>query len=159
MGWKALSVDLNLCTGCRSCEARCAFKHHHECNPSNSRVVVVKFDHLGLSVPVFCLNCKEAFCKNVCPTKAIQRDEKTGALYHKEEKCIGCLACTMVCPFSGLQVLSKRKVVKCDLCEGDPYCVKYCETGAIRYVELEDMRVHSAYTLAQKFMLPFETKK
>jgi len=28
--------------------------------------------------------------------------------------------------------------VKCDLCEGEPYCVKYCETGALRYIEAED---------------------
>lgn len=155
MGSRVLSVDLNLCTGCRCCELRCAFKHHQECNPSYSRLRVVKFDRLGISVPIFCLQCEDAFCQEICPTKAIQRDTNTGALVLNEEKCIGCRACTMVCPFLGLQVLSDRKVVKCDLCGGDPYCVKYCETGALRYVEAEDVWIQRAYPLAEKFISPY----
>lgn len=160
MGRKVLSVDLNLCTGCRSCEIRCAFKHHQEeCNPSNSRVRVVKLIESGVAAPLFCLNCEEAFCQEICPTKAIQRDVKTGALVLKEEKCVGCLACTMVCPFGGLRVLSDRKVVKCDLCEGDPYCVKYCEPKAIQYVDIEDIGAKKAYPLAEKFLLSYQRKE
>ena len=155
MGRKVLAVDLNLCSGCRSCELRCAFKHHQQCNPSHSRMRVVRLDQVGVSVPLFCLNCEEGFCQEICPTKAIQRDEKTGALVLNEEKCIRCRACTMVCPFSGLQVLPDRRVVKCDLCGGDPYCVKYCETGALRYVEVEDVGVQKAYPLAEKFVRPY----
>jgi len=155
MGMKVLSVDLNLCTGCRSCELRCAFKHHQECNPNHSRMRVVKFDRVGVAVPLFCLNCEEGFCREICPTKALQRDKKTGALVLNEERCVRCRACTMVCPFLGLQVLSEGKVVKCDLCDGDPYCVKYCETGALRYVDLEDVGIQKAYPLAEKFILPY----
>jgi len=155
MGMKVLSIDLNLCTGCRSCELRCAFTHHQECNPSKSRMRVVKFDRVGIAIPLFCLNCEEAFCKDICPTKAIQREKKTGALVLKEEKCVHCLACTMVCPFGGLHALSDRKVVKCDLCDGDPYCVKYCETGALRYVEVEEVGIQKAYALAEKLVLPY----
>jgi Fe-S-cluster-containing hydrogenase component 2 len=155
MGRKVLTVDLNHCTGCRSCELRCAFKHYQECNPSNSRLRVVKFDRLGVAVPLFCLNCEEAFCQEICPTKAIRRDGKTGALVLNEERCVRCRACTMVCPFAGLHVLSNRTVVKCDLCEGDPYCVKYCETGALRYVEVEDIGIQKAHLLAEKLTQPF----
>jgi carbon-monoxide dehydrogenase iron sulfur subunit len=155
MGAKVLSVDLNLCTGCRSCELRCAFKHHQECNPSHSRIRVVKFDRVGVAVPLFCLNCEEAFCEEICPTKAIKRDGKTGALVLHEEKCVRCRACIMVCPFAGLQVLSNRSVVKCDLCGGDPYCAKYCETGAIKFVEIEDVGVRKVYPLAQRLVHPF----
>jgi len=116
---------------------------------------VVRLDHVGISVPLFCLNCEEGFCQEICPTQAIQRDEKTGALVLQEEKCVRCRACTMVCPFSGLQVLPDRRVVKCDLCGGDPYCVKYCETGALKYVEMEDVGVQKAYPLAEKFVRPY----
>jgi Fe-S-cluster-containing hydrogenase component 2 len=28
---------------------------------------------------------------------------------------------------------SARKAIKCDLCDGDPYCVKYCPREAILY--------------------------
>jgi len=97
------------------------------------------------------LNCEEGFCQEICPTKAIYRDGKTGALFLDEEKCIRCRACTLVCPFSGLQVLPDRKVVKCDLCKGDPYCVKYCETGALKYIEVEDIGFLKAYPLAEKY--------
>jgi carbon-monoxide dehydrogenase iron sulfur subunit len=155
MGSKVLAVDMNLCTGCRSCELRCAFKHHQECNPSLSRLRVVKFDRSGIAVPLFCLQCEEAFCQEICPTKAIQRDTKTGALTLNENKCVRCRACTMACPFLGLQILSDRKVVKCDLCEGEPYCVKYCETGALRYIEAEDAGIQRAYPLAEKFARPY----
>ncbi len=116
---------------------------------------VVKFDQAGLAVPLFCLNCEEGFCQEICPTRAIQRDGKTRALVLKEERCVRCRACTMVCPFSGLHVQSDRKVVKCDLCGGDPYCVKFCETGALKYVEVEDVGEQKAYLLAEKFVLPY----
>lgn len=152
---KVLAVDLNLCSGCRSCELRCAFKHHQRCDPSSSCMRVVRMDHVGVSVPLFCLNCEEGFCQEICPTRAIQRNEKTGALVLQEEKCVRCRACTMVCPFSGLQVLPDRRVVKCDLCGGDPYCVKYCETGALKYVDAEDVGIQKAFLLAEKFVRPY----
>ena len=154
MGRKVLAVDLNLCSGCRSCELRCAFKHHQQCHLSNSRMRVVRLDHVGVSVPLFCLNCEEGFCQEICPTQAIQRDEKTGALVLQEEKCIRCRACTMVCPFSGLQVLPDRRVVKCDLCGGDPYCVKYCETGALKYVDVEDVGVQKGLSFGREICPP-----
>jgi Fe-S-cluster-containing hydrogenase component 2 len=115
----------------------------------------LKFDRVGVAVPLFCLNCEEPFCAEICPTKAIQRDSKTYALIIKEERCIKCQACTMVCPFWGLQTLSDRKVVKCDLCDGDPYCVKYCETGALKYLDIEDIGINKAYLLAEKFIIPY----
>jgi anaerobic carbon-monoxide dehydrogenase iron sulfur subunit len=152
---KVLVVDLNLCSGCRSCELRCAFKHHQTCDPTKSRMRVVRMDHVGVSVPLFCFNCEEGFCQEICPTQAIHRNEKTGALVLREEKCVRCRACTMVCPFSGLQVLPDRSVVKCDLCGGDPYCVKYCETGALKHVDAEDVGIQKAYLLAEKFVRPY----
>ncbi len=155
MNNKMLVVDVNRCTGCRSCELRCAFKHHQECNPAKSRIRLVKFDTLGLAVPLFCLNCKEAFCQEVCPTRAIQPDANTNTLTHLEDRCVGCRACVMACPFAGMQVLENRKVTKCDLCGGDPYCVKYCEMGAIKCVEVQDAALHKGYGVAKRIVQAF----
>jgi Fe-S-cluster-containing hydrogenase component 2 len=29
----------------------------------------------------------------------------------------------------------KGKIIKCDTCDGDPLCVKFCSTGALKYEE------------------------
>jgi carbon-monoxide dehydrogenase iron sulfur subunit len=155
MGKKVLAFDLNLCTGCRACEVHCSFKHYRECNPAKSRIRVVKFERVGVSAPLFCLQCEEAFCREACPTQAIQRDNQTGALVLHPDRCVGCRACTMACPFSALHVLPDGKVDKCDLCGGDPYCVKYCETGAIRYVDAEEVGEQKAYSVAEKYAQAF----
>ncbi len=42
-------------------------------------------------------------------------------------------------PYNAISVLD-GEVVKCDLCGGDPKCVKYCSTGAIQYLEETEER-------------------
>jgi Fe-S-cluster-containing hydrogenase component 2 len=32
-----------------------------------------------------------------------------------------------------------KQVFKCDLCDGDPQCVRFCEVKAIEYLEVDDM--------------------
>ena len=34
-----------------------------------------------------------------------------------------------------------RKVVKCDLCDGDPQCVRFCETHALEYVDADKVSI------------------
>lgn len=53
-------------------------------------------------------------------------DQRTGAIVIDEEKCIRCLACLEACPFEAIQVSPSGEMLKCDLCGGDPVCVKYC---------------------------------
>jgi Fe-S-cluster-containing hydrogenase component 2 len=40
----------------------------------------------------------------------------------------------VVCPFSAITTHGKE-LIHCDLCNGDPQCVKYCATKAIEYTE------------------------
>ncbi|MCK5548711.1 MAG: 4Fe-4S binding protein, partial [Thermoplasmata archaeon] len=49
-----------------------------------------------------------------------------------KDKCIGCRLCVVVCPFSAITTF-RDEIIKCDLCNGDPTCVKYCATGALTY--------------------------
>jgi Fe-S-cluster-containing dehydrogenase component len=60
------------------------------------------------------------------------KKELDGLVRIDEELCIGCEACVSQCPFGVIMALPE-KVVKCELCNGDPQCVKYCATGAIEY--------------------------
>jgi 3-polyprenyl-4-hydroxybenzoate decarboxylase len=50
------------------------------------------------------------------------RDSDTGAIVIKEALCVGCRACTLVCPYGAITMDTYRGVMlKCDLCSGDPY--------------------------------------
>jgi NAD-dependent dihydropyrimidine dehydrogenase PreA subunit len=67
-----------------------------------------------------------------CPTDALVWDPKVGTVELLEERCIGCGICAIKCEYSAIAFLD-RQVIKCDLCGGDPACVKYCPTEAIAY--------------------------
>jgi Fe-S-cluster-containing hydrogenase component 2 len=44
----------------------------------------------------------------------------------------------IACPLGGVVVNREEgHVVKCDLCGGDPICVKFCGYGAIEYITEE----------------------
>jgi carbon-monoxide dehydrogenase iron sulfur subunit len=47
------------------------------------------------------------------------------------------LSCVFACPFGATFVdQDSGRVLKCDLCDGDPTCVKVCPTGALTFEEL-----------------------
>ncbi len=73
----------------------------------------------------------------VCPVAAITVDEATGAKVVSEQRCIGCKVCTIACPFGMINFdFDRGKVVKCDLCGGDPACAKVCPQDAIHFVDV-----------------------
>ena len=122
------------CTGCRACELACSFFHESVFSPAKSRIRVVRIDEEGIDVPVGCEHCDSAVCMVVCPTKALSEDTKTGAVVLNSDACIGCKQCLVVCPFGAIHYDEQnKKFFKCDLCSGDPECVKWCETKAITY--------------------------
>lgn len=52
---------------------------------------------------------------------------------------MGCKTCIASCPVDGMLFhYIKECVMKCDLCEGDPECVKYCPYGAIEYLPVDE---------------------
>jgi Fe-S-cluster-containing hydrogenase component 2 len=50
-----------------------------------------------------------------------------------EKLCVGCRMCTMACPFGLIVIGLNQKAIKCDLCGGDPECVKACTYGALEF--------------------------
>ena len=140
---KTLYIDYQKCTGCRLCELVCAVFHDGISNPARSRIKVMKWEAEGLYIPMSCQQCQDAPCKNVCPVKAISRDEELGRVFVDYDVCIGCRSCVAVCPFGAMNFnIKDKQVFKCDLCDGDPQCVRFCEVGAIDFLEMDDVSIY-----------------
>lgn len=122
-------VNPKKCTECGLCELACSFAKEGEFNPRKSRIYIIPKSIL------VCRHCKKPPCIEACEVGAIIRDELTDAVLIDLEKCIDCRACISACPFGGILLSPDGRVIKCDLCSGDPECVKYCYSGAIRWVE------------------------
>ena len=148
---KALYIDYQKCTGCRLCELVCAVMHDGISNPSRSRIKVMKWEAEGLYIPMSCQQCQDAPCLNVCPVKAISRDEDLGTVTVDDDICIGCRSCVAVCPFGAMNFnITDKKVFKCDLCDGDPQCVRFCEVGAIGFVDPEEISIYKKREAAER---------
>jgi len=133
---KMLIVDDEKCTGCRLCEVVCSAKHDGISNPMKARIHIIKMDNDRIIVPVVCSQCEEAPCIDVCPTNARSLDGQRGMVLVDYDRCIGCKTCLTVCPFGAISFdPEKKRVISCDLCDGEPICVRFCSTQALRYVE------------------------
>ena len=119
------------CAGCRTCMAACSLSHEGEVNPEMARIQVTApvlkiFEAAGTT----CKQCTLPECMLACPAKAISAVPKTGARVVDPAKCIGCGSCVKACPQypnSPIRLkASTKKAIKCDLCGGDPQCVKFC---------------------------------
>jgi anaerobic carbon-monoxide dehydrogenase iron sulfur subunit len=139
---KALYIDYQKCTGCRLCELVCAVSHDGISNPARSRIKVMKWEEEGLYIPMSCQQCQDAPCMNVCPVKAIYKDLELERIAVDYDKCIGCRSCVAVCPFGAMNFnVHDRKVFKCDVCDGDPQCVRFCEEKAVDYVDPDEVSI------------------
>jgi len=139
---KVLLINHEKCTGCRLCEQVCAVKHHGASNPSRSRIRVLKWEMEGLYVPVSCQQCQDAPCLKGCPVGAISRNEELNRVEVDYDVCIGCRTCVSVCPFGAMHYNAiDGKVAKCDLCDGDPQCARFCDIKAIEYTDGGDVSI------------------
>lgn len=129
-----IKVDLNKCTGCSICELACSSKKEGLFNLAKSRIRVIKRGLPHQVVVITCTQCLKASCQIVCPTNAITRDEITKALIVNENLCIGCGLCVDACPIGSIKLHpNNHSAIKCDLCNGDPECVKKCPREALSY--------------------------
>lgn len=125
-----LVVDPAKCTGCQACEATCSTIRTGECQPDRSRISVLRFPERFFNYPLVCQQCDKPACATVCPTVALTRVSGSGVVELNEERCIGCKMCLQACPFGAI-VWVEGKPAKCDLCDGDPACIRLCEPHAI----------------------------
>ena len=86
--------------------------------------------------PRVCLQC--GICIDSCPNDLITRNKKTGAVEIDKEKCTRCGYCILSCPY-GMITFDPidRHAVKCDLCGGQPECVRHCREEAILFMDAD----------------------
>jgi Fe-S-cluster-containing dehydrogenase component len=136
---KRVYINMNLCTGCRSCAAACAQGHHKQGLLKHGAVQETAM------LPMHCRHCNTPLCLEVCPQEAIKKDEN-GTIVRMSHLCVGCKSCIMSCPFGIMFAYSTWHVSpKCDLChdrleEGKgPRCVATCTSGALVFEELAEL--------------------
>ena len=130
-----ITVDASLCSGCRSCELACSFQQRGYFQYSNSLIKIrPNAKKHGFFKPTLCRHCPRPACMNVCPEQAIVKDDDSGIVSINAEKCTACGLCLEACPWRIPAIFPEEGyAMLCDLCGGDPLCVKFCGSRALQY--------------------------
>lgn len=134
-----VTADPDKCVGCGVCELICSLEKEKMFNPLTSRIRVVRL-HPLVNLSTTCMLCEDAPCVAACPQKALEQ-RSDGVILIKEDKCVvgqGCSWCMQACDFGAIMLHPEKQVVViCDLCEGDPKCVKWCPEEALAITSLD----------------------
>lgn len=156
----AFVIDLSKCIDCNACMVGCKAEngvpvgHHriwvYEHGPEG------KFPNLKMSFePGNCMHCENPPCVDACPTEATYK-EANGIIAINPDRCIGCKACMVACPYQARYYDEKKsKVDKCSFCEHrlkaglDTACVHTCMTGARQAGDINDPKSEVSKLLAK----------
>jgi len=135
MNSKTLVIHPEKCNGCRDCETACASRSAEKGFSGRSCIRVVnESPDDTFFLPMTCQQCEDPPCLAACPNEAIFRDDAFDRVMINHHKCVGCGMCVSACPFGAMRLDEERgKSYKCDLCGGDPECVRACREGALEY--------------------------
>jgi len=124
------------CSGCRRCEIVCSLSHEGKIWPEASRIRVFMLVP-GIEIPHLCTQCHDYPCVEACPVGALSISKETGAVLVDKEKCTACGKCIEACPGKIPFIHpTENYAVICDLCGGDPECVKVCKEGLWNALQL-----------------------
>ena len=159
--WKqpAFFLNVQICTGCKTCMVACKDKNDLYPGIRWRRVVeycggqwvslpdgTFRQDVFGYYISVSCNHCDNPICVEVCPTGAMNQDEN-GIVTVNQTRCMGCRYCEWACPYSAPQYNpGTHQMSKCNLCRdeletgGMPACVAACPTRALILGEFDASR-------------------
>lgn len=147
---RRIIIEANLCDGCKNCSVACMQAHRKDVGTiydldmtdlaNESRNHIIMDGHESYK-PIFCRHCEQPECVMSCMSGALYKEQETGLVLYREEKCGSCFMCVMNCPYGTLKpdTLERRKIIKCDFCKdagGNPSCVASCPKHAIHVEEV-----------------------
>lgn len=154
----AFFLDVQICTGCKTCIIACKDKNNLPEGVRWRRVVefcggdwtyesdgTYGQNVFAYYISVSCNHCQDPICVQTCPTKAMNQDNH-GIVSVNPDICVGCHYCEWACPYSAPQFdASLGQMTKCDFCrdeleQGDvPACVAGCPTRALQFGEYDQL--------------------
>jgi carbon-monoxide dehydrogenase iron sulfur subunit len=132
-----LSIDREKCNGCGVCQVMCSLAKKKAVQPAESRIRVNRYSGADFQSLALCQHCAEPGCVNACLMGVVIQDPGSGLVGRDTAKCFACGACKVMCP-AGAPVYDSHEdaYVTCDLCKGEPICVKVCPQNALSYLDL-----------------------
>jgi Fe-S-cluster-containing dehydrogenase component len=129
-----VEFDKDKCTDCRMCMQVCSTNKLGRVTPAAACIQIDRerskyYGDMGCRV---CDMTHERACVDACPVEALVYEPDLDVVRFDAELCTECLACLDVCPNVARDVKSGRIMI-CDLCDGDPLCVKWCPEGALSW--------------------------
>ena len=103
-------IDLKRCIGCNACTLACKQENGTPEGVHYARVVTREVGTYPKTrrtfLPVLCNHCDDAPCAHACPSGAtwVRAD---GLVMVDREKCIGCRACAVACPYMNRHYIEK----------------------------------------------------
>ncbi len=104
-------IDLKLCIGCQACSLACKQEYG---TPRGVYWTKTLIEEVGtypnvtrVYTPQICNHCEEAPCEKACPTGASYTDIEHGVVLVDYDKCVGCRACYVACPYQNRHYLKK----------------------------------------------------
>jgi TPP-dependent indolepyruvate ferredoxin oxidoreductase alpha subunit len=120
-----------MCNGCVVCEYACSMEKEETFNPVKSRIRAVRLDTIK-NTALTCRTCKDAPCVAACPNGALIQSIENKTILIDESKCKGCGWCIQACEYGAITLHpDTKKAIVCDMCNGDPVCVKWCPESAL----------------------------
>jgi molybdopterin-containing oxidoreductase family iron-sulfur binding subunit len=186
----AMVIDLQKCTGCNSCTVACRAEQGTPAGVHFHKVIKYeagKYPNAKMKfLPMPCMHCQDPPCQKVCPTGATFIDPN-GLVLIDENKCIGCRACMVACPYESRQFLweiktyflgslptpyekikhkgfEKGTVVKCNFClhrleQGRlPACVETCPSEARIFGDIDDPESEVSKLIVLDRGMPFRAE-
>lgn len=122
------------CIACDLCSGVCSLSKLGRVQPAGACIKVTRdaSEYLGGMRCSVCDMSHERDCVDACPADALVWDETAGVVKFVEEECTNCKVCLEVCPNVHLDAVGLRIMI-CDLCDGDPLCIKWCPEGALTW--------------------------